>query len=444
MRFRRVLLAAALPLALALPQSAGAAEVAPGHVIVRFAGGATHSKRVAAVRDTGTGGATPLPGGARVVKIEDGESVTRTIAELRAQPGVAEVRPDYVLHKAGGYFPDDPGIGDLGDWPALQWNFASRWGVHAPRAWARMRELDRDGGRGVLVAVIDTGVAYKDHGSFIRAPDLYRGRFAKGWDFIDHDRYPLDEDGHGTHVSGTIAEHVNNRKALTGLAYGVDIMPVRVLGAKGKGDGSTFARSIKWATDHGAQVINLSVEFDPVLRAGDIPDVISAIRYAHKHGVTMIGASGNLSGNRVSYPARDKDVISVGATTSRGCLAEYSSFGDGLDLVAPGGGGDMQLSDSAWERANCHGTRKGKLVYQQTFQDDPREFHLFGFAGTSESSPHVAAAAALVIASGVVGSHPRPGTVQHRLQNTARDLGASGYDSHYGHGLLDAAAAVGG
>jgi serine protease len=444
MRIRRLLLAAALPLALALPQTAGAAEVARGHVLVRFDDRATHAERVAAVRATGTGDATPLPGGARQVQIEDGESVTRTLAELRAQPGVESARPDYVLHKAGGYYPNDPGIGTLGDWTDIQWNFAGRWGIHAPRAWKRLRQLDRDGGRGVVVAVIDTGVAYKDRGSFKRAPDLYRGRFATGWDFVDDDRYPFDEDGHGTHVSGTIAEHVNNKKAVTGLAYGVDIMPVRVLDAKGEGNGATFARSIKWATDHGADVLNFSVEFDPVLRAGDIPDVISAIRYAHAHHVTMVASSGNLSGNRVAYPARDKDVIAVGATTAHGCQAEYSSWGDGLDLSAPGGGGDRQLDDSAWERSHCNGTQGGRAVYQQTFVDNPHDFHLLGFIGTSEAAPHASAAAALVIASRVVGSHPRPGTILHRLESTARDLGAHGYDKRYGYGLLDAAAAVGG
>jgi serine protease len=444
MRIRRVLLAAALPLALALPQSAGAATVAPGHVIVRFDHAATHAKRVAAVRATGTGDAIALPGGYRAVRIEDGQSVATTVAQLRAQPDVAEARPDYVLRKAGGYYPNDPGTGRLGDWTDLQWNFAGHYGIHAPRAWARLRKLDRDGGRGVVVAVIDTGVAYKDHGSFIRAPDLYRGRFAKGWDFVDHDRYPFDEDGHGTHVSGTIAEHVNNRKAVTGLAYGVHIMPVRVLGPDGRGNFATFARSIEWATDHGADVLNLSVQADADLRAADMPEVIAALRYAHKHGVTMVGASGNNRGSPVVYPARDKNVISVGATTSHGCLAEYSSYGDGLDLVAPGGGGDMQLDDSAFERSHCHGSKSGRMIYQQTFLNNPRSFHLFGFAGTSEAAPHVAAAAALVIASRVVGSHPRPGTVLHRLEATARDLGAPGYDKRYGHGLVDAAAAVGG
>lgn len=444
MRIRRLLLAAALPFALALPHSAAAATVAPGHVLVEFDEDATHTDRVAAVRETGTGNAVPLPGGARQVEIEDGESVATTLAELRRHPAVAEVRPDYVLRKAGGYYPNDPGVGDLGDWRRLQWNFAGRWGVHAPRAWARMRELDKDGGRGVVVAVIDTGVAYENRGRFIKAPDLYRGRFEKGWDFIERDRYPLDEDGHGTHVSGTLAEHVNNKKAVTGLSYGIHIMPVRVLDASGNGDGATFARSIKWAADHGADVINLSVEFDPELRAADIPDVISAIRYAHKRRVTMVGASGNLSGNRVAYPGRDKHVISVGATTSHGCLARFSSYGDGLDLTAPGGGGDAELDDSAWERANCHGTNGGRAIYQQTFSGNPRKFHLYGFSGTSEAAPHVAAAAALVISSGVVGKDPRPSRIQERLEDTARDLGASGYDKRYGHGLLDAAAAVGG
>src|SRR5205807_1672122 len=98
----------------------------------------------------------------------------------------------------------------------------------------------------------------------------------------------LDEENHGTHVAGTIAEQVNNRKAVTGLAYGVKIMPLRVLDAHGGGDGSTLARALKFAVKHGAQVINMSVEFDVQLSGADIPDVVAALRDAHKHGVVLV------------------------------------------------------------------------------------------------------------------------------------------------------------
>jgi serine protease len=325
MRIRPLLLAAALLLALAAPASAGAAAVAPGHVLVRYDRSTTSAERAAVERVTSTRSTAALPGGARQLTIEDGASIATTLAELRAQPGVRDAHPDYRLHKAAAFYPNDPGRGGAGDWRDLQWNFDGPFGIRVPQAWATMRALDRDGGRGVVVAVIDTGVAYRDKGNAKMAPDLYRGRFVKGWDFIGHDRYPLDEDGHGTHVTGTIAEHVNNKKAVTGIAYGVRIMPIRVLDRHGDGDGATFARSIAWAADHGADVINMSVAFDPDLKARDLPDVIAAIRYAHDKGVVMVGASGNESLNHVDYPGRHRDVISVGATTSFGCQATYSS-----------------------------------------------------------------------------------------------------------------------
>jgi serine protease len=412
---------------------------------VRYDRGATHADRLAVERATGTGSAEILPGGNRALRIEDGATVSTTLDELRAQPGVAYALPDYRLHAASNaFYPNDPGRGGPGDWRKLQWNFDSPFGVHAPQAWGRMRALDRDGGRGVIVAVVDSGVAYTNHGRYRRAPDLYKGRFVKGWDFVGHDRYPLDADSHGTHVTGTIAEHVNNKLAVTGLAYGVRIMPLRVLDSNGDGDGTTLARSLRWAVKHGADVINMSVEFDSQLRAADIPDVISAIRYVHKKGVVMVGASGNDTENHVAYPARDHDVIAVGATTVDGCRAEYSNGGTGLDIAAPGGGSDAQAGNNAWDQDHCDPGSRPREIYQQTFVHNPRNFRLLGFEGTSEATPHVSAIAALVIASGVIGSHPSPDAVLQRLEQTAQDMGDAGYDRQYGYGLVNAAAAVGG
>jgi len=245
-------------------------------------------------------------------------------------------------------------------------------------------------------------------------------------------------------VSGTIAEQVNNRRAVTGLAYHVKIMPLRVLDSKGNGNGSTLARAIRWAARHHADVMNLSVEFDSELRAADIPDVISAIRYAHRHGVVMSGSAGNDGGSGLSYPARAKQVIAVGATTAHGCRADYSNTGSGLDVTAPGGGEDSGPGDDDWDRAHCRPGGSGRAIYQQTFGSNRRHFRLIGYDGTSESAPHVSALGALVIASGVLGRNPSPDAVKARIEDTARDLGAPGFDHRYGHGLIDAEAAVGG
>jgi serine protease len=242
-------------------------------------------------------------------------------------------------------------------------------------------------------------------------------------------------------VAGTVAEATNNRFGLTGLAYGASIMPVRVLDSDGNGDAATIARGIRYAATHGAKVINLSLVFDPGTTAGDIPDIISATNFAERRGAVVVGASGNDSTQEVAYPARDRGVISVGATTADRCLAEYSNGGRRLDLVAPGGGDDADLPDVP----NCHPARWLPDIFQMTFGDPSRPGR-FGFPGgwygTSMSSAHVAAAAALVIASGVIGRNPTPSQVLARLKQTASPLGSAKPSDEYGYGLLDAGAAT--
>jgi serine protease len=132
----------------------------------------------------------------------------------------------------------------------------------------------------------------------------------------------------------------------------------------------------------------------------------------------------------------------VGASTSRGCLADYSNGGSGLDLVAPGGGQDANFKSNPNDRANCNPAGADRTIVQQTLWGDVRHFRLVGFEGTSFAAPHVTAAAALLIATKRLGAHPKPAAIKRRLQDTARDLGAAGNDSHYGAGLLDVAAAL--
>jgi serine protease len=143
----------------------------------------------------------------------------------------------------------------------------------------------------------------------------------------------------------------------------------------------------------------------------------------------------------VAYPARSSDVLSVGATTQHGCLANYSNIGQDLDLVAPGGGQDADLGGDP----NCDAEGPvGADIYQETFTGtSPRRFGLpSGYIGTSMAAPHVTATAALVIASGLLGPSPTPGQVERRLEATAKDLGTPGFDSRYGAGLVDAGRAT--
>jgi serine protease len=436
------LLAGVAAIALATAAPAEAAPYRSGEVIVRYAPGASQAQAEAALQRTGTAAAETAGPGAQVLRIRDGQSVGSTVHELNHQPGVTYAVPNYVAHAAG-YVPNDPGRGrSAGAWQAVQWNFLAASGVDAPDAWSNAAALGAPGGRGVTVAVLDTGVAYENRGAFRRSPDFSASTFVPGFDFVDLNSHPDDRNGHGTFIAGVVAESTNNGRNLTGLAYGARVMPVRVLDADGLGDAASIGRGIRWAVQHGARVLNLSLEFDPSTPRSQIPEVLNAIRYAHGRGAVVVAASGNEAERAIAYPARAGGVISVGATTEHMCLADYSNTGTGLDLVAPGGGADTDIPE---DPVHCHPNAKpGRDVYQLTFTGGSyRRFGLpSGYQGTSMATPHVAAAAALVIATGVAGRRPSPDAVEKRLEATARDLGTPGYDARYGYGLLNAAAAT--
>jgi serine protease len=243
-------------------------------------------------------------------------------------------------------------------------------------------------------------------------------------------------------VAGTIAEGTGNSIGVTGLAYGVRLMPVRVLDRDGEGDSAAISSGIRWASDHGAKIINLSFEFGSGVTRQQIPDILSALHHARAKGALVVGASGNAAAATVAYPARSGDVMSVGATTQHACQADYSNEGQDLDVVAPGGGPDAPLDGDP----SCHPNDPvGGDIYQMTFsaENTVRRFGLpSGYVGTSMAAPHVSATAALVVASGLLGPNPSPVAIEHRLEATAHDLGAPGRDAHYGWGLIDSAAAT--
>jgi serine protease len=392
---------------------------ARGHVLVRYRGTAGERKR----------------------RLAAGVSVSDALARLRASPRVAYANPDYLVRAAAGCWPNDPGR--TGCWRDDQWNFlpftpGGPGGVDAPGAWQNLKQATAPGGRGATVAVLDTGIAYRKMGKrFRRDPDLPpMQRFVAPKNYVGHGRFPLDEDGHGTHVASTIAQSTRNHRGLTGLAFGVKVMPVRVLNRREKGTGSDVARGVRYAASHGADVINLSLEFGPkVKRCDQVPAVCRAVRMASARGIVVAAAAGNQHRARVAFPGAAPDAIAVGATTWRGCLARYSDFGMGLDLVAPGGGGDFPNAG-----AQCHPSAQGYSIRQFSLKPraaargDFRSFGIVGMHGTSMAAAHVSAAAALLLAEGMA-----PEAVANRLKCTATPLGAP---LHYGAGLLNAAQAT--
>lgn len=435
-----LLLASAGAFGAALP--AHSAPYRPDEVIVRYAPGTSAGQQQAVQRAAGTRvQESPAPQ-ARVLRITDGDSVRATARRLAAQPGVLYAVPNHVARLSqAGFFPDDHGRGRAGDWRLIQWNFLAGTGIDAPAAWAWMLRAGAPGGRGVTVAVLDTGVAYRFAGRYRRSPDFTAQSFVPGYDFVSRDAFPDDPNGHGTLVAGVVAERTDNFLGLAGIAYGARVMPVRVLDAQGLGDAGAIAAGIRFAVTHGARVVNLSLEFDSAVPSREIPEVLRAIEFARSRGVVVVGASGNEALPRLAYPARAPGAIAVGATTEHVCQADYSNYGPGLDLVAPGGGSDAPLPEDP-ERCRPQDPT-GRSIVQLTYSGGVGRFGLpTTYEGTSMAAPHVSAVAALVIASGVIGRRPSPAAVEARLERTARDLGPPGYDARYGSGLLDAGAAV--
>ena len=340
---------------------------------------------------------------------------------LNAQPGVDYAERDPLAHTATA--PNDP------FYAPYQWNFfnqgalsngvASNFGVQAEAAWATTT------GAGVTVAVVDTGVAYENFGGFAQAPDLAGRTFVSPFDAVTGDGHANDENGHGTHVTGTIAQSTNNGVGVAGIAYNCTIMPVRVLDASGSGSMAWVANGITWAADHGANVINMSLG-----SSSGSTTLQNAVLYANGRDVVICAAAGNSGHTGVGYPARYTQCIAVGATRFDGHRARYSSYGTGLDVVAPGGDTSVDQNGDGY----------GDGILQQTFAAGaPTSFAYYFFQGTSMATPHVSAIAALV-----KSAHPAYTNAQVRsaIESSCRDLGSAGYDTTFGNGLVNAAAAI--
>ncbi|HYR18555.1 MAG TPA: S8 family serine peptidase [Myxococcales bacterium] len=288
-----------------------------------------------------------------------------------------------------------------------------------------------------IVAVLDSGVAYENYadlrGSYARAPVFASTQFAQGWDFVNEDAHPNDDNGHGTAMASIIAgrgSFSTSAVPFVGPAAGATILPVKVLDARNQGTEFWLAEGIHYAVQAGADVINLSLDFARNYVPGAA--LRSVLAEARRAGVVVVAASGNTGDGRVLYPAAFPDVLSVGAArldaVSGYAVASYSNTGDALDLVAPGG--------MAFQDVNGDGLWDGDLA--QSFPPgSPTQISWWLFAGTSPATAHASAAAAALIGSGVSPSAVRP-----LLQATAADMSPNGWDPASGSGRLQAGAAL--
>lgn len=265
--------------------------------------------------------------------------------------------------------------------------------IQAPTAW----DLTT-GAPGVIVAVLDSGVRASH-------PDL-AGKVLAGRDFIDGDSNPTDENGHGTAVAGLIGAATGNGMGMASVAWKTSILPVRVLSKDGSGSHSGIAEGIVWATDQGANVINLSLG-----GTGSSSTLQNAINYAWSKGVVIVAAAGNNGDSVPCYPAACTNVVAVSATNSSDARTDWSNYGSYVDIAAPGAN-ILTLSGSSGYAA---------------------------MDGTSFSSPVTAGVVALMRAANPTLSNAN---LVNALLANADDLGASGKDYDFGHGRVNARRAV--
>jgi serine protease len=400
----------------------------PGHIVVKFAPEVSEIGMRSLAADAGARAIRQLRYADFVyVEIDPDRDPAAAAAALRGRPGVVYAEPDgrvFPLFKPNDTFYD------------LQWNLQK---LDMERTW----DINAGAANTVTVAVIDSGVAYLDRGQFKQAPELAGVPFVKPFDFIWDDEEPVDLDGHGTHVTGTIAQATNNNAGVAGIAYNVSIMPLKAI--LGEWDevfeapypygASTVARAIRYAADNGAHIINMSI--------GSVAENTAtreAMEYAIGKGVFIVAAGGNSGDedNAPFYPAvyaTDLDgAMAVAAVDVDLRRSYYSTVNDYVEISAPGGDVNVDRNGDGYADGVLQQTLDFDAVSSGLFDQFTYEFQ----QGTSMAAPHVAAFAALLRDQGVTN----PAAIEAAIKLFATDIGAAGRDSETGHGLLNPRATI--
>ncbi len=347
---------------------------------------------------------------ANISGLSDGFTGTVTITSNWPITATLESCPDrpcyvyfpLVLHNRE--FIPEPVIPNDTYYSTYQWNLPQ---IQASYAWAVST-----GSSDVVVAVLDTGVD-------LTHPDL-QGKFVAGYDFVNNDADPSDDEGHGTHVTGIIAACTNNSQGVAGVSWEGTVMPVKVMNWRGEGTHAQVAQGIIWAADHGARIINLSLGGE-----SGSATLQNAINYAYSQGVLVVTAAGNYyqEENPVMYPAAYPHVLAVAATGDQDEHAAYSETGYYVDAAAPGGN-----PRSSWDANLNH-------WITSTYWRGAGYGAYLQIAGTSQAAPHVAGLAALIWSVSPSLSNDQ---VEQIIEETAVDLGVPGRDDVFGYGRIDA------
>jgi len=331
-------------------------------------------------------------------------TVEALVQAYSAEKEVLYAEPNYI--RRAHLVPNDP-------YYPYQWYLA---GLSTGWAW------DVGTGLGAVVGLLDSGVAYRTSGIYAQAPDLAGTFFAPGYDFVNADLFPDDDNSHGTFMCGCIAQTTNNLLGVAGVAFNATIMPVKIMDSAGDVAVADEVEGIYFAVNNGAHVINLSLGGPGIILTEQ-----TAVDFAYNSGVIVIGSAGNLASSTLEYPASYETALSVSATQYDDTLAPYSNYGTAIDICAPGGNLSLDQNFDGWVDG----------ILQQTH--DGIDFTAFSYKfveGTSPACALVSGVAALIV--GKATTPLTPLQIRGIIEGSVIDLGTIGWDEYYGWGKVNA------